>query len=864
MKIYSVFSRLNLTGILVLSLLFVLPACREDHEAKDLKISKVRIIMGENQCALPDEKFSTPIRVEVLGEKKQGYSLFNKSNPPLADIPIQFKVSPDSGLQLEQENQITDITGQAETRVVAGKKVGDQYVQIIPGHDPDKAVNVRLTVGAKVYGTDQEGYINEVLNDPISIKLVGSDQKPLVNVPVFFNIKSEPGKAGSAKVLTGEVQTNELGIAKSFVKLGDATGPYEVSIEVADPEQNIVMRSTTVRVMGIDLWKVLLSLVGGLAFLLFGMELLSNGLQKIAGDSMKKILQFFSKNSVMAVFAGALVTAIIQSSSATSVMVLGFINAGLIQLQQAIGIIFGANVGTTITAQLISFDLEAFAIPAIVLGFLLMISKKRLIKGWGECVFGFGILFFGITMMSSEMFNLSSFPTFLKFFAEIDCAPLKAGGFMPFLQVIAAIGIGILATLILQSSSAVTGIILVLAGSGLLNFYTAVPMVIGTNIGTTITAWLASLTANRVAKQAALAHSMFNVIGALIMLALFYVPYGAGKTPVFLYFVNAITPGNVFADVPQNLARHVAMAHTMFNVITVAAIIPALGLFTKLCEWILPVKSQESVQTRGLEPLLLNTPTVAIDQTISEIRKMVQLSWSMIDRAVNDHFRKAYVNKENFEELEDQEQQVDEMQSNITNYLVEITRHPLTRSQSELIPLLMHCTNDAERIADHTANIVRLTKRLAKANVKLSDIAQQDLEKLWSLLNNQSENVQAVLATSVNDKKRLELMFEDEKKVNKLAKKYEKSVTSGEAIPVEIHEELQEKMAEDARQNEEAINALTKQYEQSHIQRRNEGQCSVDANVVFIEMLWELEQIGDQLANIAQRAPEIQKHHIAH
>ena len=209
------------------------------------------------------------------------------------------------------------------------------------------------------------------------------------------------------------------------------------------------------------------------------------------------------------------------------------------------------------------------------------------------------------------------------------------------------------------------------------------------------------------------------------------------------------------------------------------------------------------------------------------------------------------------------EQHVDDMQSDITNYLVEITRRPLTRSQSKLIPLLMHCTNDAERIADHSANIIRLTKRLAKANATLSDIAQQDLNKLWDLLNNQSENVQAVLATSVNDKKRLEEMFEDEKKVNKLAKKYEKSITSGEAVPVELHENMSEKMAEDARQNEEVINALAKQYEQAHIQRRNEGQCPVDANVVFIEMLWELEQIGDQLANIAQRAPEIQKHYIA-
>ena len=820
--------------------------------------------MGDNQCALPNEKFSNPIRVEVLGEKKGGFSLFRKSDSPLTDVPVTFKVLANSDIQVSTEKQTTDITGQAETFITAGKQIGDQYLQIIPDGNTEKAVNIRLTVGAKIYGANQEGYTNEVLNMPVAIKLVDSNTRPLEKVPVFFGIKSEPGKAGSAKVFNTEVQTDENGMAQTFVKLGNATGPYEVSVEVADPDQQIAMRSTTVRLLGIDLWKVILSLAGGIAFLLFGMELLSNGLQKIAGDSMKKLLHFFSKNGVMAVFAGTIVTAVIQSSSATTVMVLGFINAGLINLQQAVGIIFGANIGTTITAQLISFKLDGLSIPAIVLGFLLMVSKKRIVKGWGESVFGFGLLFFGMSMMSSEMHNLSSFPTFLEFFSSIDCAPHHAGGFMPFPQIMAALAIGILATAVLQSSSAVTGILLVMAASGLLNFYTAVPILIGTNIGTTVTAWLAALTANRVTKQASLAHTLFNLIGAVIMLILFYVPYGAAKTPIFLYFINAITPGNAFAEIPQNLARHIAMAHTFFNVITVVAIMPCMGLFARFCEWLLPIKSQDAIQTRGLEPLLLNTPTMAIDQTISEIRKMVQISWVMIDRSVNTHFRKAYVNKESFEELEEMEQHVDDMQSDITNYLVEITRRPLARSQSKLIPLLMHCTNDAERIADHSANIIRLTKRLAKANATLSDIAQQDLNKLWDLLNNQSENVQAVLATSVNDKKRLEEMFEDEKKVNKLAKKYEKSITSGEAVPVELHENISEKMAEDARQNEEVINALAKQYEQEHIQRRNEGQCPVDANVVFIEMLWELEQIGDQLANIAQRAPEIQKHHVPH
>ena len=343
------------------------------------------------------------------------------------------------------------------------------------------------------------------------------------------------------------------------------------------------------RVLGIDLWQVLFSVIGGVTFLFFGMELLSGGLRAIAGDSMKKLLQFFSRNKLTAVLAGTFVTAIIQSSSATTVMVLGFINAGLINLQQAIGIIFGANVGTTVTAQLISFNLDNLAVPCIVAGFILTMIKKRDLKGWGKSIFGFGLIFFGMTMMRSELQNLQAFPTILKFFEDINCAPVPGGRFMPLPQILCAIGIGIVSTALLQASSAVIGILLALSVSGLLNFYTAVPILIGTNIGTTITSWAAAATANRVAKQAALAHTLFNTIGAAIMVGFFYILYHG--QPVFLYFINFITPGDVFAEVPQNLGHHIAMAHTLFNIITVLCIMPCLGVFSRLCEILIPVRT---------------------------------------------------------------------------------------------------------------------------------------------------------------------------------------------------------------------------------------------------------------------------------
>ena len=263
-----------------------------------------------------------------------------------------------------------------------------------------------------------------------------------------------------------------------------------------------------------------------------------------------------------------------------------------------------------------------------------------------------------------------------------------------------------------------------------------------------------------------------TLIGALLMVILFYVPYGPARTSVFLYFVNSITPGNAFAPIPQNIERHIAMAHTLFNIVTVVALFPFMGWFARLCEFILPVHDEASLKTHTLEPLLLKTPSVALEQTVAEIRKMVSGSWKMIDCVVNRHFLTVNVDSEAFKELREQEQRIDDMQTAITNYLVQITRRPLTQHQSDLIPLLMHCTNDAERIADHTENIMKLTKRLAKANAELSDVAKADLARLWGLLDSQAKNVRIALAGT--DKESVLSALKEEKKINKLAKRYEK------------------------------------------------------------------------------------------
>lgn len=842
-------------------LIAVFAACDGSSE-RSQKIGRLDVVFGAEQCTVPGAEFERDVRVEVRGVADDDSSGSGKQRL-LAGEPVKFEAAEGSDLEITQLSEETDVVGVVRAKVKAGHKVGDNYIKIIPLNDPDKFVLVRMTVGAKIENAERQGMTNAVLVDPLVIKVVDADGNPVENAPVYFSVKSAPRSKSQPKVLTPEVRTDKNGLAQSFVRLGGETGEYHFAIEVADPAHNIYIRALDARLLGIDMFSVSMSMIGGIAFLIFGVLRLSRGLQNIAGEKMQQVLQFFSKNAFMGVIAGAFVTAVIQSSSATTIMVLGFINAGLLNLVQAIGIIFGANIGTTVTAQLISFNLSGISLPAITLGLILTFSKKRNIRGWGNAIFGFGMLFFGMNMMSTQMSILGTFPSFLHLFSLIDCAPKTPDGFMPLLPILGAIGLGMVAVFIVHASSAVIGIILALSAAGLVNFYTAVPLLIGTNIGTTVNAWLVSLTANRVAKQAALAHFLFNFFGAVLMVVLLYIPVGAQKTPFFLYIVNAITPGDAFAAVPQNLERHIAMAHTIFNVLTVLAIMPMLKPFAHLCETLIPGDRTKPVSTRTLEPLLLRTPAMAIEQSIIEIRRMVELSWSMIDRAVNHHFRAAHVDEKEFEQLEADEQQVDKMQSDITSYLVQITRQHLSNPQSNLIPLLMHCTNDAERIADHTANIMRLTKRLSKVDTKLSDVAQDNINSLWELLSSQAENVKLALSHKKEENEAgIRSALEGEKKLNKLAHKYEKNIKAMMAEQAREQQQEAAHVASDAEANEREINELAKQYEQVHVERRNKGQCAVDASVIFIEMLWELERIGDHLVNIAQRAPEMQKFYI--
>ena len=455
--------------------------------------------------------------------------------------------------------------------------------------------------------------------------------------------------------------------------------------------------------------QVATTVLGGLALFIYGMGLMSEGLTQVAGARMKAILGYVTKNRVAAIAAGAGITALIQSSSATTVMTVGFVNAGLLSLTQAIGVVFGANIGTTVTGQLVSLKVTDLALPAVVLGVAgLMIARRSMMRGAWRTVLGFGLLFFGMNMMSHELKALAKLPEFISFFSHFDCAP-SAGGYLPFGAVLGAIAVGTLCTVAVQSSSATIGITIALANAGVINLWTAVPIVLGDNIGTTVTALLASIGTNVNARRAALAHALFNIIGTLLLVMTFVLVFveGGVKAPAFFHLVNVCAEGNAFLG--ENPGRHVAMAHTLFNVANVVVLAFFIPLLARLCSRMIRDNSNQKV--KALEPLLLSNPALALLAARRTLGEMARRASTVASVALNTCLGRAHVAEES---LYDAEREIDGLQTNLRDYLVAISQRKLSERQAQTLPEMLHCVNDAERISDIALKIFRKASRVQR------------------------------------------------------------------------------------------------------------------------------------------------------
>lgn len=455
--------------------------------------------------------------------------------------------------------------------------------------------------------------------------------------------------------------------------------------------------------------EIILGLMGGLGLFLYGMKLMSDSLEKAAGAKMRSILEFFTKTPLRGILVGTLFTAIIQSSSASTVMVVSFVNSGLMNLYQAAGVIMGANIGTTITSQLIAFNLSELAPVIIMTGIImLMFCKKTKVQRTGEVLLGFGILFMGLNAMSTSMAVLKESPKVVEIMGSLDSHFL-------------ALFVGIVVTAVLQSSSATVGIILLLANQGLLDMRICFFIILGCNIGACVSALLAGLGGKRDAKRAALIHLLFNIIGTIIM----YVVISVGLEPItgFIENISGHNPG-----------REVANTHTLIKIVEVLMLAPFNRQLVKLTGFF--VKKEEKKETDGYGLLYIGeksvySPTTAVFDAIREMERMGQMAITNLERAMNALIT---LEESDIKEVYEVEKQIDYLNREITSYLVKINETTLPVDDAKSIGGLFHIVNDIERIGDHAENIADAAKTRLEHDIEFSPMARSELSGMLDLV----------------------------------------------------------------------------------------------------------------------------------
>jgi len=536
-------------------------------------------------------------------------------------------------------------------------------------------------------------------------------------------------------------------------------------------------------------------LMGGLGFFMYGMHLMSGGLRKASSHQLRRILGALTKRPLIGLLLGALVTGVVQSSSFTTVMTVGLVNASLLTLKQGICVVLGANIGTTVTAWIVSvaggagaLKITTYALPAVGVGFVMMfLPKRQSLKNWGTVILGFGMLFVGISFMKQAFAIDPQSETwahnFFKYFSDYPILGILAGTVL---------------TMLLQSSSASIAIVQVLAISGIISFEAALPIVLGDNIGTTITAQIAALQTGVNGKRVAWAHTLFNVIGVCLVLPFLYI----GEPSLWSQLTQWILPRG-------NVAAQIALGHFLFNAINAVVIfLPLASLLEKASVWL--VRKREGLLEIGptsLERHLLATPVVALDQTRKEIVRMLTIANSAVSDAVEGFFSS---DSRRLQDAQTKEDAVDEMQAEITQYLIELSEQGLGPEEAEQLPVLMHTVNDVERASDHAVNIIELAQRKSEQNIPLSDQAQAELREL-------SGKVEQMLA--------------------------------------EVSQALTDKDPGAARRAldiEEYLNRRHVELQQSHVDRLGQGVCSLKAGLLFLDFVDNMEEIGDRLTNIAE------------
>ncbi len=543
-----------------------------------------------------------------------------------------------------------------------------------------------------------------------------------------------------------------------------------------------------------EIMTTVFGLAGGLAMFLFGMNSMSDALQKAAGERMKQILSFLTKNPIMGALAGALVTAVLQSSSATTVMVIGFVSAGLMTLPQGISVIFGANIGTTMTAQLMAFKISDYIYPIIFIGFIVyFIAKSEKAKNIGMVIFSFGLLFEGIEIMGSVMKPLAGSAVFTDLMGRVSEIP--------------ALGVllGAAMTLVVQSSSATIAVLQNFASqpaadgvTSVIGLAGAIPILLGDNIGTTITALLASIGQSKAAKRTAISHSIFNISGSIVFACLIR-PFAA--------FITYISPSGNEVDV---IARQIANAHTCFNIVCTLIWLPLLPVMVKIVTTIIPGKDklpQTDCKPKFLDEKLLDQPVAAMYLLSQEIGRCADMASDMLRTAKAALSGKAEI----FHKYEVESNNVRNLRNDINEYTAKLlSSGVLTENQSEQTAGLLYVSNNIDRMTEYSQSVTQMVQKIYQNGKKLSSSAEKELEECYDTAHDLFDR--SVDSVRYGDMNMAQQVLADKKKMRKAQKRFNKA----------------------------------------HMARVKAGKCEASMTADFSAILYGLERIVDNSVNIAE------------
>ena len=546
--------------------------------------------------------------------------------------------------------------------------------------------------------------------------------------------------------------------------------------------------------------KIFFGLIGGLALFLYGMNSMSDALQKTAGERMKKILSFLTKNPIMGALAGALVTAVLQSSSATTVMAIGFVSAGLMSLPQAISVIFGANIGTTMTAQLLAFKLSNYIYPIIFIGFMLnFVGKTEKLKNIGMVIFSFGLLFEGIEIMGYVMKPLAGSGFFVDLMAQVASTPVLG----------VLLGAGM--TLVVQSSSATIAVLQNFATqpaadgvSSVIGLTGAIPILLGDNIGTTITAILASIGQTKNAQRTAIAHSIFNISGSVVCLCII---------PWFAQFVQYISPTGREIDI---ISRQIANAHTTFNIVCTLVWLPFIPIMVKIVKAIIRGEDKNlkpAYETKFLDNKMLDKPVAAMYLISQEMERLVGFADKTLCQLkfILDSNRSV----ENYEKFKENLAITDQLQAKITDYISKLlSSGNLTEQQSEETASLLFVTNNIQRIAERCKDIDTTCSNIVAQNNVLSPTANQEMIKCISITQSLLERSIEAIKTGKND------------------------------------------IAGDIFKDKDKMRRSERKCNKAHLKRVKLGECNASMTPHFSDILYNLSRIADNCISIAEEAAD--------